>query len=67
MGKGIPGETNSMVQIFDTVLPLKKLKEAPSFPTYFPSDEELPEELFVDDLQDFGSPTIMFEDEKANK
>lgn len=67
LGKGIPGETNNVVQLFDTVLPLKKLKEPPVFPTYFPTGEGLPEELFVDDLHEFGNPTIEFEDTQANK
>ncbi|KAL7304021.1 hypothetical protein TKK_0003491 [Trichogramma kaykai] len=69
LGSASPGECNSCVQIFDTVLPLKNcnyLKQTPYFPTYYPGrDEELPEELMVDDLHNFNDPTIMFtEDEE---
>lgn len=54
--------------MFDTVLPLKNLKATemtPYFPTYFPHiHEELPEELFVDDLHNFNDPTVMFKEDE---
>lgn len=64
MGHNIPGETNSFCYIFDTVLPLKKYKTAPMFPTHFPNaDEELPEELYADDVHSFRDPTIEFKED----
>nr|CAG4637064.1 EOG090X07HN [Ceriodaphnia reticulata]SVE72981.1 EOG090X07HN [Ceriodaphnia reticulata] len=56
----VPGPTNSIVQIFDTLLPLRKLKEAPPHPTYFPpEDGTLVEEDILDpSLHPFGSPSI---------
>ncbi|XP_046411611.1 39S ribosomal protein L3, mitochondrial [Neodiprion fabricii] len=63
-GISIPGETNSFVSIYDTILPLRRLKESPSFPTYLPTaDEPLPEELFCDELHPFTEPTIQFSEE----
>ncbi|KAL1490467.1 hypothetical protein ABEB36_013155 [Hypothenemus hampei] len=61
-GRAIPGETNSIVYVFDTKLPLKKpMKELP-FPTYFESenDEIFEEDLFDDEIHIFSSPSITY-------
>jgi len=51
--------------MFDTVLPLKKHKIAPNFPTYFPdiNGESLPEEMYAEDVHSFTDPTIEFKEE----
>jgi len=56
----VPGPKNSIVYIFDTRLPLRKLKEAPPHPTYFlPEDGSLPfEDEYDSSLHVFGSPSI---------
>ncbi|XP_071448469.1 large ribosomal subunit protein uL3m [Hetaerina americana] len=61
-GLGVPGETNSIVHVYDTLLPLRRLKEAPPFPTFYPeeSSEPLPEEIYFDEVFPFGSPSINF-------
>ncbi|XP_016837828.1 39S ribosomal protein L3, mitochondrial [Nasonia vitripennis] len=69
LGQASAGETNSLVQFYDTIVPLKTCKalnSPPHFPTYIPTneDEVLPEELFVDDLHNFNDPTIMYEVEE---
>lgn len=69
LGQASAGETNSLVQFYDTVVPTrtcKALETTPHFPTYLPTseDEVLPEELFVDDLHNFNDPTIMYEVEE---
>lgn len=66
-GLGIPGETNSVVHIYDTLLPLRIRKEAPAhFPTYFPDEgDSLPEDLCHPDLHPFDGPTIEFKEEKS--
>ena len=68
LGQGTAGETNSLVTIYDTILPLKSckaLEQTPNFPTYFPNpEEELPEEMFVDDLHNFNDPTIMYKEDE---
>ncbi|KDR10699.1 39S ribosomal protein L3, mitochondrial [Zootermopsis nevadensis] len=62
-GQGIPGGTNSIVYIYDTFLPLRKPKEAPHFPTYYPEDEEpLPDEIYSENLHPFTAPTIKYEE-----
>ncbi|XP_014271368.1 large ribosomal subunit protein uL3m [Halyomorpha halys] len=66
-GLSIPGETNSVVTVYDTILPLRKRKEAPAhFPTFYPSDldDPLPEDLYEKNVHQFDAPTITFEDSK---
>lgn len=65
LGNAIPGAVNSSCFIYDTVLPLKKNKTAPRCPTYLPSitEEQLPEDMFSDDLHPFTEPTIKFSEE----
>lgn len=65
MGHNIPGEVNNYCYMYDTILPLRKPKIAPNFPTYLPSitEESLPEELYADDIHSFASSTIEFKEE----
>lgn len=60
-GQAIPGETNSIVTIYDTVLPLRKPKNPLPFPTYLPSEtEDLPQEIYDDSIHKFDDETILF-------
>ncbi|KAG6460895.1 39S ribosomal protein L3, mitochondrial [Manduca sexta] len=61
LGVAIPGETGAMCYLFDTVLPLKKHKTSPPFPTQPPLDN-LPLEYYDDSIHEFESPTISFEE-----
>ncbi|CAH0404949.1 unnamed protein product [Chilo suppressalis] len=61
LGVAIPGETGAMCYLFDTVLPLRKLKSSPPFPTYFPSDD-LPVEYYDECVHPFSDPTLTFEE-----
>nr|SVE76430.1 EOG090X07HN [Daphnia longispina] len=56
----VPGATNTIVRIFDTILPLRKLKEAPPHPTYFPPEDgtQPEEDIWDSSLHVFGSPSI---------
>ncbi|XP_046464128.1 39S ribosomal protein L3, mitochondrial-like [Daphnia pulex] len=56
----VPGATNSIVRIFDTLLPLRKLKEAPPHPTYFPPEDgtQKEEDIWDSSLHVYGSPSI---------
>ncbi|XP_078038883.1 mitochondrial ribosomal protein L3 [Augochlora pura] len=60
----LPGETNNMLYLYDTILPTKK-NTSPNFPTYFPNSDEdkLPENLYADDVHPFNDPTIEFKPE----
>ncbi|XP_031843504.1 mitochondrial ribosomal protein L3 [Nomia melanderi] len=62
LGPNIPGETNTMCYLYDTILPLRRLTAPPNFPTYSPNsnEDELPENLYADDVHQFGDPTIEF-------
>lgn len=61
LGVGIPGETGAMCYLFDTILPLRKLKTPPPFPTHPPA-EDLPIEYYDDSIHLFEEPTITFEE-----
>ncbi|CAN0078466.1 large ribosomal subunit protein uL3m [Lethenteron reissneri] len=58
----IPGHKNCLVKVRDTILPNRlKFNENPPFPTYFADgEEELPEELFDEELFNFDQPSITF-------
>lgn len=63
-GTAIPGETNGLVYVFDTMIPSKRAKLNPPFPTSLDdSIEPLPEDLFSDETHDFRDPTIFFKPE----
>lgn len=63
-GQGIPGDTNSPVHIYDTILPLRRCKESPPFPTSSSEyDESLPEDIWSEELHDFRDPTIFYKSE----
>lgn len=61
LGVGIPGETGAMCYLFDTVLPLRKHKTAPPFPTSLTA-EDLPLEYYDDSVHRFEEPTIAYEE-----
>ncbi|XP_072743676.1 large ribosomal subunit protein uL3m [Anoplolepis gracilipes] len=64
-GQNIPGEINSYCHIYDTLLPLRRHKTTPYFPTYLPNitEEPLPEELYADEVHPFIDPTIEFKED----
>ncbi|KZC04520.1 39S ribosomal protein L3, mitochondrial [Dufourea novaeangliae] len=60
LGPNIPGETNTMCYLYDSML-FTKRPVSPHFPTYFPnSDDTLPENLYAEDVHAFGDPTIEY-------
>lgn len=62
-GQGIPGETNSIVYVFDTKLPLRKPSNPVPFPTYLEDvDENTPEDIFDESVHNFSDPTIFYEE-----
>lgn len=66
-GSAIPGSTNGLVYIYDTILPLRKHKTAPPFPTTF--EEELEaitgpsDDIWYEDVHSFKDDTITFQPE----
>lgn len=62
-GQNIPGNTNSLVYIFDTKLPCRKSTDAPPFPTA-PELDDVPEEIVDETMHDFRNPTISFAETK---
>ncbi|RZF41065.1 hypothetical protein LSTR_LSTR002697 [Laodelphax striatellus] len=66
-GPAVPGECNSIVYIYDTILPLRKTYTKPAaFPTHYPEEDEqpFPEDLYDEEAHGLESPTIFFEEEK---
>ncbi|XP_050520654.1 39S ribosomal protein L3, mitochondrial [Daktulosphaira vitifoliae] len=62
-GVASPGETNSIVYLYDTLLPLRKPKTALPFPTSKRSeDNEI--DSYADEVYKFTDQTITFEEEK---
>lgn len=61
-GHNIAGETNSYVYLYDTVLPRKRLIKAPAFPTNL-SEEDMPEDIYDEEVHRFDAPTITFQPE----
>lgn len=62
LGVGIPGETGALCYLYDTVLPLKKHKSSPPFPTHQPR-EETPLEYYDETVHQFGQASITFEED----
>ncbi|XP_059617076.1 large ribosomal subunit protein uL3m [Phlebotomus argentipes] len=62
-GNAICGEVNNFVTVLDSILPLRRCTTAPAFPTHFESTEELPENIWHEDVHNFDDPTILYEPE----
>lgn len=62
-GYSVPGEVNGLVYIYDTILPLKKTVDPP-FPTFTGGENELPEDIYQEQVHNFSDPTIFYEPEK---
>lgn len=63
-GPAIPGETNSIVYVYDSLLPLKKPKNPLPFPTYLGlSDEAPPEDIYDESVHQFSDPTIVYNEQ----
>lgn len=60
-GSAIAGETNSIVYIYDTVLPLRKPKDALPYPTSYEDTQVA--DIWSDELHCFKDPTIFFNTE----
>ncbi|XP_012286876.1 39S ribosomal protein L3, mitochondrial [Orussus abietinus] len=67
LGQQVPGETNNVIQVFDSLLRHRRHTVAPHFPTYFPTNEQepLPEEILADDVHPFEAKSITFSEEEA--
>ena len=63
-GHAVPGDPNSLVYIYDTILPLKQPKTPPHFPTFTGNEAELSEDIYDEQVHKFNEPTIFYEPEK---
>lgn len=63
-GLGVPGETNSIVYVHDTILPLRKKKEGsvpPAFPTFdMSSAENVQDDYFDEEVHAFDAPSLTY-------
>lgn len=62
-GVSIPGETNSIVYVFDTSLPIPRLTMSPPMPTFVGESDHSVTDLWSDDCHNFKDPTIFYEPE----
>lgn len=63
-GVASPGETNSIVYLYDTILPMRKPKTSPPFPTAKEVQDDQLIESYNNHVYKFTDPTITFEEEK---
>lgn len=61
-GPAVPGHVHHFVRIMDTMIPKLRHKTPPPFPTFYPDEEELPEDIWDKDLHSFLDPTITFKE-----
>lgn len=62
-GQAIPGATNSIVTIYDSILPLRKPAHSLPFPTYLSkSDDQQPEDIYDPEIHTFREPTIIYKE-----
>jgi large subunit ribosomal protein L3 len=62
-GHAVAGDPNGLVYIYDTILPLRRVQN-PHFPTFTGNEDELPEDIYDDQIHQMSSPTIFYEPEK---
>lgn len=62
-GQNIPGETNNVVYIYDTILPMRRPKISPPFPTCFEEPSSDVTDIWDKDAHNYKDPTIVFEEE----
>lgn len=65
-GLSIPGETNSICYVFDTMLPLKRKLLKPPYPTCFEDPDPNAVDIWSEELHDFRDPTIFYEPEEVS-
>lgn len=63
-GQGIPGETNSIVYIYDSKVRSRLPTEPVPFPSYFGGEEDLADNFFDKDVHEFSEPSIVFQEVK---
>lgn len=60
-GQAIPGETNSIVYVYDTKLPTRRPTNPLPLPTLLQlSEEDLSEDIYDESVHVFSDPTIVF-------
>lgn len=62
-GFSIPGETNNMVYVYDTGLPLRRVNLIPPYPTNFEEPDDIATDIWSEDCHNFKDPTIFYETE----
>ncbi|XP_060663781.1 large ribosomal subunit protein uL3m [Drosophila nasuta] len=64
-GSSVPGSTNGLVYIYDTILPLRRPQLAPPFPTLYDNDakEQLPEDIWHEQVHNFNEESITYKPE----
>ncbi|XP_058468207.1 large ribosomal subunit protein uL3m [Malaya genurostris] len=62
-GSNIPGDTNGLVYVYDSILPTRKHVQAPAFPTHFESENDMDiGDIWNEDIHCFKKSSITFEE-----
>ncbi|KAH8373179.1 hypothetical protein KR009_001062 [Drosophila setifemur] len=62
-GSSVPGSTGGLVYIYDTILPLRKNKEAPPFPTFYGELDQSMDDVWYDQVHNFKDETVTYNNE----
>lgn len=62
-GEAIAGDPNSLVYIYDSLVYPKRVVN-PHFPTFTGNEDELPEDIYDEQIHRMTDPTIFYEPEK---
>ena len=59
----IPGEVNNYINIYDSKVSTYKQteEEHQPFPTFFPEEEDIEDDLYADNMHRFSMPSIKYE------
>ncbi|TDG42348.1 hypothetical protein AWZ03_011236 [Drosophila navojoa] len=63
-GSAVPGSTNGLVYIYDTILPLRKPQVAPPMPTlYEQPEDDAPDDIWYEQVHNFKDESITYKPE----
>nr|XP_016942058.1 39S ribosomal protein L3, mitochondrial [Drosophila suzukii] len=62
-GSSVPGPTGGLVYIYDTILPLRRNKEAPPFPTFYGETQQGADDIWYEKVHSFKNESITYENE----
>lgn len=59
-GVSVPGEVNTLVHVYDTILRHRREEMSPPVPTFLGEIDENADDVWDDEVHNFNDPTITF-------